>query len=578
MRRRAWTVTIVLLVASAAEARGSKHMDDLRSVLLRQVPEILTTYDARTGRFGTGIWLCTDQNVMYPLAVAYSLNAPDNKYHRDSRLLEIIMKAGDALIDEADADGKWEFRKKDGSTWGKISMPWTYSRWIRTFEIIRRDMPPDRRRRWADALTLGYGVIAREQLHRVQNIPAHHAMGLYAAGKVLNRPEWCRQAAEFLIRVADAQAEGGYWSEHAGPVVLYNAVYVEVLGLYYAMSRDDRVMPALEKAARFHRHFTYPNGHAVETIDERNPYHKEVGTGNIGFAFTEDGRAYLATQWKHYGIDKLPADSIAPFLHYGGIDLPEDRPQTLLPLFVLTERGADRAAVVRRGPWFVCLSAYTAPLSSERWIQDRQNFVSIYHDKLGLIAGGGNTKLQPAWSSFTVGDMGLLRHKEGDENPSFTPAGPLLHVPSAARLLRSPDVGLDLTYGSDTCRIRVRPIDDRRLEYAIEAKPQSDKPVVAHLALLPRLGRPLETGGGYTNTLGDAVVDLSPEQVGGRITHGGYRVQVPATASLHWPALPHNPYRKDGRAEPAEGRIEIRVPFDGQHTAYVLVFEVLMSD
>ena len=91
--------------------------------------------------------------------------------------------------------------------------------------------------------------------------------------------------------------------------------------------------------------------------------------------------------------------------------------------FLLTEGGAARAAIVRRGPWFVCLSAYVTPISKSRWIQDRQNLVSIYHDKIGLILGGGNTKLQPAWSNFTVGDVTLLSHRPGDAHPVDCPVG-----------------------------------------------------------------------------------------------------------------------------------------------------------
>ena len=35
------------------------------------MPPILKTYHAESGRFGSGIFICSDQNLMYPLAVAY---------------------------------------------------------------------------------------------------------------------------------------------------------------------------------------------------------------------------------------------------------------------------------------------------------------------------------------------------------------------------------------------------------------------------------------------------------------------------------------------------------------------------
>ena len=71
---------------------------------------------------------------------------------------------------------------------------------------------------------------------------------------------------------------------------------------------------------------------------------------------------------------------------------------------------------------------------TSRWIQDRQNHVDVFQDELGLVVGGGNTKLQPYWSTFTVGDPGLLRHTPGDEDPNFTPQITLKWVADKARL------------------------------------------------------------------------------------------------------------------------------------------------
>ena len=557
-------------------AAGLEYKDRLLAELAARVPAILKTYDPATGRFGSGIFICGDQHPMYPLAVAYSTKAQGNRYYKDPKLLAVIAGAGDALIADADQRGQWVFRKKDGSTWGKIWMPWTYSRWVRTFALVRGDMPPEKRKAWTDALVLGYTGISKGCLGHVHNIPAHHAMGLYAAGKALDRPEWCQQAAGFLQKVAAAQREGGYWSEGTGPVVLYSFVYVDALGTYYAMSGDRRAVPALEKAAAFHRHFTYPGGQNVETIDQRNPYHATVAEGNVGFTFTPTGRAYLENQWSRRGKNNLSTDLIASLVLYG-----EEGPIAETPsgpgqhVFVLTEGGTDRAATVRRGPWFVCLSAYTAPVPRSRWIQDRQSFASVYHDKVGLVLGGGNTKLQPAWSSFTVGDTALLKHAPGDESPDFLPKGGLLHVPSGARLVRTPEPGLDLTYGKETCRIRVQAKDEKTLEYRVQATNGSGLPVAAHLTLIPHLKESLETAAGQKLTLGAEPVDLGPAQIGAWVAHGGWRLHVPDTAELHWPALPHNPYRKDGRAGPGEGRIEVRLPFDAKHPEYRMTLEIV---
>ena len=201
--------------------------------------------------------------------------------------------------------------------------------------------------------------------------------------------------------------------------------------------------------------------------------------------------------------------------------------------------------------------------------------VSIFHDKTGLILGGGNTKLQPTWSSFTVGDVSLLSHKPGDTSPDFLPKGDLHHVPSAAKLVLDSTFGLDLTYGPETCRIRVQPVDEKTFEYTIEATSNSDLPTAAHLTLIPHMNATLETGAGQSIKITDEALSVSPEKLGGRVTYAGYRLHLPPTASLHWPALPHNPYRKDGRATAEEGRIEIRIPLDEARSCHKITLKIV---
>ena len=201
---------------------------------------------------------------------------------------------------------------------------------------------------------------------------------------------------------------------------------------------------------------------------------------------------------------------------------------------------------------------------------------SVFHDKVGLVIGGGNTKLQPLWSTFTVGDESLLQHKKGDENPNFLPPeGKLFHVPSAAKLIREPLWGLDLSYGEETCTVRVQPKDDKTLLCRLSATTKSGMPVAAHITLIPHLKEILETGGGKRVELGEEPLNLSADQLGGSVTHAGWRLVVPKTATLVWPALPHNPYRKDGRAEAHEGRISVRIPFDAEHHEYEIRLEIV---
>ena len=562
---------------------GSAGADDLtfKERALKQVidgvPSILKTYNPATGRFGSGPFVVRDQHPLLPLAVAYSTPSPRNPYYKNPSLLDVLMSAGDALIAAQDRQGRWRYDKKDGSYWGQVYMPWTYSRWVRSFVLIKDDMPADRRQRWHSALSRGFQGISLTGLAKTDNMAVHNAMALYVGGKVLARQDWQQEAANFMAEVVARQREPGYWSEHSGPVVRYNHVYVEAIGIYYAESRDPRVLPALEKAAKYHLQFTYPDGRDVETIDERSVYQDSVtpGAGNVGFTMTQEGRAYLAKQWRHNGA-RLGTDAAASFVLHG-----EEGPlrsPTPNELTVTVEEGMPRAAVLASGPWFIVLSAYTAQPSGSRWIQDRQNVLSIWRAGHGLIAGGGNTKLQPRWSTFTVGDLQSLAHSPGDESPSFTPSGELYHTPSSAILLPGDSPQLLLTYGTATAHLKVRPASSSSLGITYSLKTSTALPTAAHLQLLPQHGAAFRTAEGYEGELGDQPIELDPTRLGSWLSYRGICFALPAGTTFHWPVLPHNPYRKDGRALSEEGRIELRIPLKPDGTPATVLMEATSAE
>lgn len=585
MRRTACAMIVVLAAASAArgdttattsEGGVPNFRSEFLPYVVKAVPGILRSQDKKTGRFGTGIWIVNDQHAMWPLAVAWGTSHKDNPYYHSPEVLEAIMVGGDALIDDMDGQGRWEFRKKDGSTWGPIHMPWTYSRWIRAYGIVRDAMPKERRERWDKAITLGVENIITTHLNQpIQNIPAHHAMGVYRAGQIFDRDDWKEAAAAYLRKTANEQDPGGFWSEHVGPVINYNFVYVDAIGTYYGMSKDDSVRECLARASRYHAHFTYPDGRPVETVDERNSYDRNRGIGGVGFTFSPEGRGFISQQSELMKADGQPvgADQAASIVAYGedGRIVPTPRSRQS-DRFVL---GKNDAMTARQGPWFAVLSAYTAPIPQSRWILDRQNFVSLYHDKIGsTIFGGGNTKLQPLWSSFTVGDPKLLAHKPGDENPNFAEPDGLIHVPSKAAL--EPDgMSLKLTYGKVECRMAVDVTSPERavITYALESK--SELPVEAHATFIPqeKLEGEWRTKSGKSGTLKEPF-RLTSEEAGGAFEYRGYRVELPAGSTVVWPALPHNQYRKDGHAELFEGRIVVVMPLGTDPGKRDIVVEV----
>lgn len=540
--------------------------------LVAAVPEILSSQKPN-GQFGTEPWICRDQQHILPLAVAWSLE--QSPYYNNPDILQSIIRGGDALIDAQDENGMWTFRKKDHSTWGQILMPWTYSRWIRAYRLIRDVVDSGVRDRWDAALTLGFEAIAGQELKRVHNIPAHHAMALYCAGMVFDREDWRTQARSFMHQVTAAQSPHGWWTEHMGPVVSYNFVYVDALGVYYALSDDEAVLDALERAARFHASYTYPDGSIVETVDERNPYHAGIHPGNPGFSYTAAGRGYLAQQ--HALVLKeggtFDADYAAIMLLASGEGPVEE---TAAAQERFHYRMGNDAQIVRRRPWFISLSAYVCEPEDTRWRQDRQNFVSVFHDRIGLILGGGNTKLQPLWSTCTVGDRSLLFHTPGDEDPDFGPHAGLMHVPDMAVLQGGEEApGLTLHYGNERFTVTLLPRTGTKLHLTCKATAHTGLPVESHLTLMPYFDELLRLSTGVSMMLTEGSMDYTMDKGDGWVEHAGWRLTLPQGTRVIWPVLPHNPYRKAGDTTIDEGRIVVALPFSAAVPQYELVLTII---
>ena len=539
----------------------SRLLEDLD----RAVPEILAGQRA-DGRFGSEPWISTDQNVLLPLAAAWTL--PESAHYHSSAVLAAIVQGGDALLTAQDETGKFTFRKKDNSEWGQIYMPWVYSRWIRAYQLVRQALSAAELVRWDQGLELGFEGIAAGELERIHNIPAHHAMALFCAGQVFGRQEWKDKAEGFIGQVVQAQSEHGWWSEHAGPVVAYNYVYTEALGVYFALAGDPFVLVALERAAEYHTNYLYPDGSLVETIDERNSYHRQIRLGNPGFSHTAVGRAFLQRQHRRFiaAGHSFDPDYAAALLLYGS----QGPAQPAAEGVDYRYKMGSEALIERRGPWFLSLSAYCAPLSPNRFVQDRQNLISVYHDRVGLVIGGGNTKLQPRWSTFTLGDPALLPQSPGEEEPDFFPRGDFWHVPNRGAVREKEGVvGLDLGYGERSCRVVLKVVDEDGLQLCFQVDGGSHE-ARGHLTLLPHLDQPLHLDSGQY-TLGTEALELPAS----KIEHAGWRLELPVGSQVLWPVLPHNPYRKDGEADLEEGRLVAVLPLGNEASSRLVRLEVV---
>ena len=534
--------------------------------LVAEIPQLLAKYHPETGKFGTEPWVYQDQMPRCPLAAAWHIKDDGNPYYHDAKLIEVIARGGEVWLEQQDDQGRYRLLRKNGDDWGLFRSSFVHSHWVKTYHLVKDVLPEASRKKWEQGLIRGLSHMV-SPVHRggVNNQNLRHAMALYIGGVCFGKDEWKATAQGHMARTIAEQRPAGFWTEHSGPVVGYNTAYPWFLGIYYHFSRDSVVLDALRRASQFHVNLLWPDGSFVSCIDERTIYSRAVHIGNPGFATSPVGRAFLLHQLRKHTKDGrrlVPGEYAANMLLYtepGEVaPLPTDKDGSTVVI-------GDNDAIIRRHmPWQWAMSAYTCPPTDSRWFQDRQNMIDVFHDEMGLVIGGGNTRLQPYWSTFTVGDPSSLKIEPGQEAPDFTPNVDLRWTPDSATLTADDSAThMRLKYGDIKCHVTVRATEERGLAMTFTAP--AGQGVEAHVPVLRRTSA-VEFASGKSIALTDSPHAVMADDIGEHFLLGGLKVTVPGGASLRWPARQYNPYRKDGSSSISSAKLVLVLPFESVST------------
>ncbi len=187
------------------------------------------------------------------------------------------------------------------------------------------------------------------------------------------------------------------------------------------------------------------------------------------------------------------------------------------------------AGIRKTGPWQVCMSGIT----NTQWINnnfflDRQGSISIFHEKLGLIVTGANSKRQAQLATFSEKLMGQIAH-----------------MPISSRLQMSDGRDrLSLAYNTFFGDLYIPRPTETALSFSFvisgAGRPADESQLTLQLCL--KSGETLETGAGKKIVLSSERVDLQPSDLGGWIGHHGWKLKIDPAARLVWPVYPFNPY------------------------------------
>jgi dienelactone hydrolase len=478
--------------------------------------------------------------VLLAAAVLYAKQHPDNPSFGAKRNLALALKFGDLVASENE---KGEFKKLLNYDWG------TYM-WLEAYRLLVKDLGDERRARWRKELEKSIQELADDTAPRIdypryqspfiRTSPNHYSLWastIYLGGRVFENKQWEELGARVMHRfAAEEQTKDGYWGEHndSGPTTGYNNLTFTGLALYWEHSGDAAALEALRRTTDFHKYFTYPDGTPVEVINDRNRYWGVRPWGHFGFSHFADGRRYAEFLGGFFRDGKLGKDETGVVQALGRIAQNalyyHEGPSSPIPqdLARYAHQMAVPAGIRKTGPWVVCLSGLisTQAVTSQFYL-DRQGHLSIFHEKLGLIITGANSKRQPELATFA-------EKIKGQE----------YHMPNSSRLRMSEERDrLGLAYNTFFTELDVPTPSEKRVTFrfnVVERGRLEEARLTLQLCL--HAGEVLETAKSKV-LLGEKRVELKPEQIGGWIRHHGWTITVDPTATLTWPIYPFNPYR-----------------------------------
>ncbi len=479
-------------------------------------------------------WRHFGYSILAP-AVLYARQHPANPRYHDRAMLLLALRIGDLLASE---DERGEFQPRLDSHWDAYM-------WLEAYRLLERELGEPRRTRWAKSIRASverFESDARERLDfpwynapYIGTSPNHYSLwaaNFLVAGRVFGVPVWEELGARILHRyAAKEQTPDGFWGEHSrsGPATGYNHLTLSAVGLYWEYTKDPAALSALRRATDFHEYFTYPDGTPVETINNRNRYWELGAWSHFAFSNFPDGRGYAEFLARYLDPAKLTMNALgriaqdALYYHEGPVQPPPQAAGSYARQMELP------AGIRKTGPWVVCLSGLIETQEvNNQFFLDRQSNLSVFHEKLGLILTGANSKRQPELATFSEKVQGRVFHM---------PVSSRLQMDEAADRL---SLAYN-TFWADLSFPKPKP-DELRFHAVINGKgePGGDPKFTLQVCLKP--GEVVETGAGRRFTAGAEKIELSAEEIGGSIRHHGWTMRVDPVARLVWPVYPFNPY------------------------------------
>ena len=421
----------------------------LKTLMLKTLVDVCETVKAHQkddgkivdneGRFATG-----PQAMGYYYATLYTYEHPDNPYHHDADILARAEKCWDYHTGLMNDEGKVAFYTYD-QYWSTNYDTWTTLHLLNSIELLRGHLPGDKLAAYENKMELAVrGIKARVdeiytgEAYR-QNLQKHELWNIFLwMVALLTRYALLKDDAALLAycdgimnEICAWQLPFGTWLEGGSLVVAYAHTTLGGLSLYahYRQNQNTAVNEAVLRNIDYLLACYYKGTLPINCFDIRSRAAKSAGQPFIpgSFVGTPNGLSFCSRHardlWTHRagmtdhlllllfftaGFSTVTEDvAMAPeypapdgITYIDKLEQPIESysPETLNTL------------VMRKHGFAVPVCLLTSKSQNERFHFHRQNLFSVYHEKAGIIIGGGHSTAMPEFSTCNVIADGLSRY------------------------------------------------------------------------------------------------------------------------------------------------------------------------
>jgi hypothetical protein len=270
------------------------------------------------------------QEGVLPLAMAYSLPLPGNRWHRQPRVRELAIATLRFSARSCHADGScddyYPFERALGAAVFSLAAA------ARAYELLELD----------DAQIVRWfrlrcdWIMSHDESGRLANHHALAALGLLRVARLLGDRRYREAADDRLLRVLGWQNAEGWFEEYGGADPGYQTVTIDCLAKYRQVAADVRLDEPLRRAVDFARHFLQPDGSYGGVCGSRGTHHfyphgmELLAAEDPNAADMADGflQSLAAGTRAYFSDDRLVAHYTANFLE-AYLDWSPNRPPPL---------------------------------------------------------------------------------------------------------------------------------------------------------------------------------------------------------------------------------------------------------